>query len=251
LVAAADQIPTIPPDEMFVLPEGDARYDLGFADSLAGHAQRLGVSPAAAFVELALERDGHLLVNWPFLNDDMGAVETMLQHPAIVMGLADAGAHVGLIMDSSQPSFFLSYWVRDRGLFSIGEGVRRLTSDTARLFDLTNRGVLAPGAYADVNILDLDAVRVPQPEYVHDFPGGAGRYVQRGTGYRATLVNGEVFMEDGEHAGPLAGRLLRPAGSTGGSTGGSTAGSTAGSTGGSTAGSTGGSTAGSTNRSGA
>jgi N-acyl-D-amino-acid deacylase len=211
LVAAGDQVPTLPPEDLFVLPEGDARYDLGFDDSLAGHAQRRGQSVAATFVDLMLERDGNVLVNWPFLNDDLGAVKTMLQHPAIVMGLADAGAHVGLIMDSSQPSFFLSYWVRDRGLCTIGEGVRRLTSDTAVLFGLADRGVLRPGAYADVNVLDLDAVRVPQPEYVHDFPGGAGRYVQRGHGYRATLVNGEVFMEDGTHSGSLAGRVLEPA----------------------------------------
>jgi len=89
--------------------------------------------------------------------------------------------------------------------------VRRLTSDTATLFGLADRGVLRPGAFADVNVLDLDAVRVPQPEYVHDFPGGAGRYVQRGHGYRATLVNGEVFMENGTHSGALAGRVLEPA----------------------------------------
>ncbi len=216
LVAAAEQVPTLPPEELFVLPEGDARYDLGVEDSLAGHARRLGLSPAATFVELVLGRNGNLLINWPFLNDDLGPVEMMLQHPSIVMGLADAGAHVGLIMDSSQPSFFLSYWVRDRGLFSIGEGVRRLTSDTAQLFDLVDRGVLRPGAYADVNVLDLGAIRVPQPEYVHDFPGGAGRYVQRGHGYRATLVNGRVFMEEGEHTGALAGRMLQPAGGAGG-----------------------------------
>lgn len=215
LVAAGEQVPTLPPEELFVLPEGDARYDLGFDDSLAGHAKRRGLSTAAAFVELELERDGNALVNWPFLNDDLGAVETMLQHPAIVMGLADAGAHVGLIMDSSQPSFFLSYWVRDRGLCSIGEGVRRLTSDTAQLFGIADRGVLRPGAYADVNVLDLEAVRVPQPEYVHDFPGGAGRYVQHGHGYRATLVNGQVFMENGQHTGALAGRLLEPASGAG------------------------------------
>ena len=202
----------MPPEDLFVLPKGDARYDLGFEDSLAGHARRMECSVAAAFVWLQLERDGHALVNWPFLNDDLGAVESMLGHPAIVMGLADAGAHVGLIMDSSQPSFFLSYWVRDRGFCSIGEGVRRLTSDTAQLFDLADRGVLREGAYADVNVLDLDGIRVPQPRYVHDFPGGAGRYVQHGSGYRATLVNGEVFMEGGEHAGALAGRLLRPGG---------------------------------------
>ena len=112
-------------------------------------------------------------------------------------------------MDSSQPTFFLTYWIRDRGLSSIGEAIRRLTSDTADLFGVKDRGVLRPGAFADVNVIDLEGMRLPQPEYVHDFPGGAGRYVQRATGYTATIVNGSVFMEDGEHTGELAGRLLR------------------------------------------
>jgi N-acyl-D-aspartate/D-glutamate deacylase len=196
-------------DELYVLPEGDARYDLGPDDTLAAHARRRFVSPAEAFLQLADERDGRLLVNWPFLNDDLGAVESMLRHPSTVMGLADAGAHVGMIMDSSQPTFYLTYWIRDRGLASVGEAVRRLTSDTADLFGIRDRGVLRPGAYADVNVVDLDGMRLPQPEYVHDFPRGAGRYVQRATGYGATIVNGKVFMEDGEHTGELAGRLLR------------------------------------------
>jgi N-acyl-D-aspartate/D-glutamate deacylase len=209
LVAAAEQVPTIPPDELYVLPEGDARYDLGAEDTLAAHARRRGVSVAEAFVQLADERDGKLLVNWPFLNDDMSAVEEMLTNPSVVMGLADAGAHVGLIMDSSQPTWFLTHWVRNRGRIPIGEGIRRLTSDTAQLFGVADRGVLRPGAYADVNVFDLDGMRLFQPEFVHDFPGGAGRYVQRASGYAWTVVNGEVFMEDGEHAGALAGRTLR------------------------------------------
>jgi N-acyl-D-aspartate/D-glutamate deacylase len=209
LIAAADGLPTIPMTELFVLPEGDARYDLGPDDTLAAHAQRRGVSPAAAFVALCDERDGRLLVNWPFLNDDLGAVEAMLRHPATVLGLADAGAHVGMIMDSSQPTFVLTYWVRERGLFDVAEAVRRLTSDTAQLFGIPDRGVLRPGAFADVNVLDLDGMRLPQPEYVHDFPNGAGRYVQRATGYDWTIVNGEVFMAAGEHTGALAGRVLR------------------------------------------
>jgi N-acyl-D-amino-acid deacylase len=209
LIAGAESVPTIPPDELFVLPEGDARYDLGHEDSLAGHAGRLGISPAAAFVNLALEREGRFLVNWPFLNDDMGAVERMLCDPAVVMGLADAGAHVGLIMDSSQPTFLLTHWVRDRKLFSIEEGVRRLTSDTAGLFGLADRGVLRPDAHADMNVIDLAGMRLPQPEYVRDFPGGAGRYVQRASGYDWTLVNGEVFMQGGVHTGALAGEVLR------------------------------------------
>jgi N-acyl-D-aspartate/D-glutamate deacylase len=209
LVQAAEGLPTIPMDELYVLPVGDARYDLGPDDTLGAEAKRREVSPAEAFIQLVDERNGNVLVNWPFLNDDLGAVETMLRHPATVMGLADAGAHVGMIMDSSQPTFFLTYWIRDRGLSTIGEAIRRLTSDTADLFGVTDRGVLRPGAFADVNVIDLDGMRLPQPEYVRDFPGGAGRYVQRASGYAATIVNGEVFMEAGEHTGALAGRLLR------------------------------------------
>jgi N-acyl-D-aspartate/D-glutamate deacylase len=209
LVRATEGLPTIPMEELYVLPEGDARYDLGPEDTLAAEAGRRGVSPAEAFAQLVDERNGDVLVNWPFLNDDLGAVEGMLRHPDSVLGLADAGAHVGMIMDSSQPTFFLTYWIRDRGLSSIGEAIRRLTSDTAELFGVTDRGVLRPGAFADVNVIDLDGMRLPQPEYVHDFPRGAGRYVQRASGYTATVVNGEVFMQDGEHTGALAGRLLR------------------------------------------
>ena len=211
LIAAAEGMPTIPMDEMFVLPEGDARYDLGAEDTLAAHAARRGVGPAEAFLQICDERDGKVLVNWPFLNDDLAAVKGMLQHPASVLGLADAGAHVGMIMDSSQPTFFLTYWVRDRGLVTIGEAIRRLTSDTAELFSIPDRGVLRPGAFADVNVIDLDGMRLPQPEYVHDFPNGAGRYVQKATGYDATVVNGQVFMEKGQHTGALVGRVLRSA----------------------------------------
>jgi N-acyl-D-aspartate/D-glutamate deacylase len=209
LIQAADGAPTVPLDDLFVMPEGDAQYDLGPDDTLAAEAKRRNVGAPEAFLQLVDERGGDLLVNWPFLNDDLGAVETMLRNPATVLGLADAGAHVGLIMDSSQPTFFLTYWIRDRGLSNIGEAIRRLTSDTAELFGVKDRGVLRPGAFADVNVIDLDGMRLPQPEYVHDFPGGAGRYVQRATGYTSTIVNGSVFMENGEHTGALAGRLLR------------------------------------------
>ena len=87
--------------------------------------------------------------------------------------------------------------MRERGVFPIEEGVRRLTSDTADLFGMTDRGVLRPGSFADVNVIDLDQLALELPEYVHDFPGGAGRYVQRAKGYRTTVVNGRVSLEDG------------------------------------------------------
>jgi N-acyl-D-aspartate/D-glutamate deacylase len=127
----------------------------------------------------------------------------------VTLGLADAGAHVGQIMDASQPTFFLSYWIRERGRWPLEEAIRRLTSDTAELFGIADRGVLTPDAFADVNVFDPDALVLPQPRYVHDLPGGAGRYVQGSSGYDWTLVNGEVFMDHGEHTGALAGQLLR------------------------------------------
>ena len=196
-------------EQLFVLRGPDARYDCDPSDSLAAISVERGVSPAAAFIELLLETDGALVANMPFLNQDLSAVAAMLDDPLVTLGLADAGAHVGQIMDASQPTFLLSYWIRERGRWDVEEAIRRLTSDTADLFGVRDRGRLAPGAYADVNVIDMDALHLPPPEYVHDLPGGAGRYIQRSTGYDYTLVNGSVFMEHGEHTGALNGRLLR------------------------------------------
>lgn len=195
--------------EVFVLPVDGARYDCDPSSSLAAIAVERGVSPAAAFIELILETDGALVASMPFLNQDLDAVEEMLDDPLVTLGLADAGAHVGQIMDASQPTFFLSYWVRERQRWSVEEAVRRLTSDTADLFGIADRGRLSVGSFADVNVIDLERLHLPTPVYVTDFPNGAGRYVQRASGYDCTLVNGEVFMEHGEHTGALSGRLLR------------------------------------------
>ncbi len=210
LIAEADaERQVLDPASVFVLAGADARYDCTPGDSLAAHASKRGVSPAEAFIDLSLESDGVAALNFPFLNQSLDAVAEMLGNPTVVMGLADAGAHVGQIMDASQPTFFLTYWVRERGLCSIEEAVRRLTSDTASLFGVRDRGVLRPGAFADVNVIDFEGLRLPLPTYVHDFPGGAGRYIQRSSGYDTTIVNGEVFMRDGEHTGALAGRVVR------------------------------------------
>ncbi|HWW53338.1 MAG TPA: amidohydrolase family protein, partial [Acidimicrobiales bacterium] len=209
LIDEGEQAQTVDLSLVYVMADREARYDHTPDDSLAAHAARRGVSPVEAFVDMTLERDGLLLLNWPFLNQDLTQVEEMLHNPTVVLGLADAGAHVGQIMDASQPTFLLTYWARERGSLSVGEAVRRLTSDTAGLFGIVDRGVLRPGAYADVNVIDYQRLRLHPPEYVHDFPGGAGRFVQRASGYDATIVNGNVFMEAGAHTGALAGTLLR------------------------------------------
>ena len=202
-----------PADEFFagvyVLDDSHLDYRHDPDNTLLAHAQRRGISPVEAFIDLSLETNGRVLLNFPFLNQRLDAVEEMLSDPNVVMGLADAGAHVGQIMDASQPTFFLTQWVRERGLLSIQEAVRRLTSDTADLFGITDRGRVRPGAFADLNVFDLDGLSLRLPEYVHDFPGGAGRYTQRADGYRATVVNGRVSLLDGDHTGDLAGVVLR------------------------------------------
>ncbi|HRE02965.1 MAG TPA: amidohydrolase family protein, partial [Ilumatobacteraceae bacterium] len=123
--------------------------------------------------------------------------------------LADAGAHVGQIMDASQPSYVLAYWMRERGVLGLADAVRRLTSVPAKVFGIADRGVIAPGAYADINVIDIGAVELDHPEFVHDLPGGAGRFVQRASGYRWTLVNGAPVLADGARTGALPGHMLR------------------------------------------
>ena len=198
-----------PADQMWILPDGDARYDCKHEDNLATIAARAGVTPAEAFIDRCIANDGKVNLNYPILNESFDAVQEMLDDPMITLGLADAGAHVGQIMDSSQPTFFLTYWVRERERWPLEEAIRRLTSDTADLFGITDRGRLAPGQHADVNVIDFDDLALPQPEYVFDFPNGAGRYVQGASGYDYTIVNGEVFMDHGEHTGVFAGTTLR------------------------------------------
>ncbi len=146
---------------------------------------------------------------FPLANDDFEVVGQMLRHPQMLLGLADSGAHCGQIIDASLPTFFLSYWVRERNLMPVEKAVEKLTSEPARFFGLEKRGIVREGAFADLNVIDFDDLRIFAPEYVQDFPAGASRYLQRGAGYRHTIVNGRPFMENGEHTGAFAGAVLR------------------------------------------
>jgi len=199
-------------DVFFVLngTDGLARYDCVPEAALPAIADARGVSPVEAFIDLALETDGRLLLSWPLLNQGVDAIGEMLAQPEVLMGLADAGAHVGQTMDASAPTYLLTYWARERGALSVEDAIRRLTSDTASTFGISDRGVVRTGAYADLNVIDWDALALPVPEFVHDFPHDAGRFIGRARGYDATIVNGRVFMEHGEHTGELAGQLVRP-----------------------------------------
>ena len=201
--------PPIEFDQLFLISKASVRYDNKPDTSLTAHAARLGVSAQEAFIELSVQDDGEALFNYPFLNPEMGAVEDMLSHPDVVLGLGDSGAHCGQIMDASLPTFYLTYWVRERQRFELAEAIRKLTSEPADLYGQTHRGRIAPGMFADINVIDFEAMELFAPQFVHDFPTGAGRYIQKASGYAHTLVNGQLFMSNGEHCGPLAGQMLR------------------------------------------
>jgi len=207
--AAQANMPPLDWHGVYVLTRDDVDYSADPATSLAAHAERAGESVVEAFVRLSIETRGRALFNYPFLNQRMDAVEELLDHPTVLIGLGDSGAHVGLIMDASLPTWFLLHWVRDLRKYTIEEAIRRLTSDNATLFGIANRGVLRLGAQADLNVVDLGGLALEIPELVHDFPTGAGRYVQRSVGYEATIVNGRVFVEGGSLTGTHAGHTLR------------------------------------------
>ena len=203
------------------LPWVGASYWLGAGETpdylvptdrtLAAMAETAGEHWSETFLRLTLESEGLGLFNWRMFSRNLPALKDWLGNDRVIPGLSDAGAHVSQVMDSGVTSFVLSYWVRQAGLYSLEEGVRRLTSAPARVIGLKDRGVLKPGLRADVNVFDFDRVGEKYPVLVHDFPGGAPRYIQGSTGYVATLVNGTVAFRDGEHTGARTGKVLRHA----------------------------------------
>jgi N-acyl-D-aspartate/D-glutamate deacylase len=210
LIEEARQQPVASFERMYPMSaDAPASYSYGPGDSLAERSAAAGLHPLEWHLDELDRSDGRSVVNWPVMNTDEDAVAELITSPVTIIGLADAGAHATQIMDASQPTWFLSHWVRDRGLLSLEEGVRRLTSDTARFIGYRDRGEIRPGAYADVNVIDLDALALPVPRIVRDFPGGAPRFIQTASGYEHTIVNGVPFMERGVHTGELAGRILR------------------------------------------
>jgi N-acyl-D-aspartate/D-glutamate deacylase len=180
-------------------------------------ARREGRPAAEVLYDLLLGHDGRELLMFALLGYSYGSLDDMremLLHPNTALGLSDGGAHCGVMCDASNPSFMLTHWSRDR---SRGErlplelAVQKMTRDTARLYGLGDRGVLAPGFKGDLNVVDYEQLQLALPEMVHDLPGGARRLVQRAEGYVATVVSGEVTLSRGEDTGARPGRLIRGA----------------------------------------
>ena len=210
LVAEAEAQPGTPPADLFWMGDGDQPNYVGAPDqSLAQLAEARLEHPAETFLRMAQDSDGRALFTLRSFNKNLKAVAHLLSSEHCFPGLGDAGAHVSQVMDAGWATFVLSHWCRDAGLYSVGEAVRRVSAAPARILGLKDRGTLAVGKRADVNVIDLDTLHEKHPEIVHDFPHGAPRFVQRAQGYAATVCNGAVILRDDEHTGARAGTVLR------------------------------------------
>jgi N-acyl-D-aspartate/D-glutamate deacylase len=198
-----------------IFPLGDPPdYEPPRENSIDSVAQRQGRRPAEVAYDLLLEDDGRAFLFAPFTNYadfNLDVSREMMQHPDCVMGLGDGGAHVGLISDANFCTYLLAHWGRDRhrDRLDIGWLVKRQTSDTARAVGLLDRGVIAPGMKADLNVIDFDRLRVERPVMAFDLPAGGKRLLQRARGYTATVVSGTIVYREGEPTGALPGKLVR------------------------------------------
>ena len=188
-------------------------YEPGPEKSVGAIAARENRTPDEVAYDYMLE-DGQYLY-FPVVNyvtGDHEPIREMLNDAACLLGLSDGGAHCTSIIDAGVPSYMLTHWGRDRTRgpkLPLEMLVKRQTSETANFFGLTDRGRLAPGLRADVNVIDFDGMCMQKPELIHDMPANGRRFVQRVTGYEATVVAGQPIFERGEHTGALPGKLVR------------------------------------------
>jgi N-acyl-D-amino-acid deacylase len=190
-------------------------YEPGPEKCVAAIARSEGVEPDAKLYDLLIANEGRDLLLLPALNYSNGDSEVtreMLLHPASVLGLSDGGAHCGVICDASQPTWMLTHWARDRRRgerLPLELVVKRQTSDGAALYGFTDRGVVATGKRADLNVIDLDRLTLHPPRVAHDLPAGGRRLLQDATGYVATIVDGVVTRRHDTDTGARPGRLVR------------------------------------------
>ena len=190
------------------------RYEPSTDESMAAIAGAEGRNVLDVIYERMLESGGRNLLSLQIINyadHNLDAMAEMLAHPLTVIGGSDGGAHCATASDASMPSFMLTHWVRDRatGRLPLEQVVRKMTSATASVYGLSDRGVLAPGKKADVNVIDLAGLRLHLPEMRYDLPAGGKRLVQTADGYDATIVSGTVIRRHGADTGARPGHLVR------------------------------------------
>jgi len=201
-------------DRMWIFA-GESDYEPDPAESIAAIAARTGADPQAIAYDQLNTSEGEGLLYFPFLNYAAGNLDPLLamhQHQHTRMGLADAGAHCGTICDGGMPTFMLAFWTRDRTRgekLPLEHVVRRQTYGTAKFYGLHDRGRIMSGQRADINIIDYDNLTFDSPRMAWDLPSGAPRFVQKASGYLATICRGQVTVENDEFTGAYPGRLIR------------------------------------------
>jgi N-acyl-D-aspartate/D-glutamate deacylase len=193
---------------------GAFNYEPTQNETIAARAKAAGVTPEAYAYDLLMQDDGRGLIYFPILNysdGNLNFLEALQTADDTVNSLSDGGAHCGTICDAASPTFMLQHWVRDRDgpRISLERAVKRQCRDTARLYGLEDRGVIAPGYLADINVIDLDKLKLGKPYLAFDLPAGGRRLLQKAEGYVCTIKSGDVTFRDGQYLGVHPGRLIR------------------------------------------
>ncbi len=194
-------------------------YEPAAEMSIAARAQREGKTPEELTYDILLERDGTEFIYAPismpltdYTQRNLDFIGELLGDPDTRLSLSDGGAHCGLVCDASAPTFLLTHWVRDRkrgARLPLEKAVKLQTRDTAEFYGLMDRGLIAPGLKADLNVIDFENLHLYAPEMIFDLPAGGRRLVQRVDGYKHTIVSGEVIFEDGRPTGAMPGKIVR------------------------------------------
>ena len=196
--------------KMYVLPE-DLSYEPTYEDSIAAIAEARGYTEREALMDV-MAGGRPILFLFGDYRETVDPQRELIERPQSVFGLSDGGAHCGVLCDASVPTYMLAYMTRDRSkgpLMNLEHVVHKMTQDTALVYGMRDRGVLAPGYKADINVIDYDQLALEDPEMVYDLPAGGKRLIQRAQGYRATICSGVVTYENGVHTGAYPGRLVR------------------------------------------
>lgn len=199
---------------MFEIGEG-FNYEPDFSESIQARASSRGESPLSLAYDILVEKKSSAALYMPFANyahGNLDSVGELIANRDVVMGLGDGGAHYGIICDASYSTFLLSYWSRDRvrgQKIALEKAVSMLSRETAAMVGLEDRGLIAPGYRADLNVIDFDGLRLRNPQIVFDLPSGGRRLIQKSEGYRATIVNGKVIYREGVATGARTGELVR------------------------------------------
>jgi hypothetical protein len=187
----------------------DETPDHNSAQNLIELSKSAGEHWSETILRLSRDSNGRGLFNWRMFGGNLKEQGDLFASENLIPGLGDVGAHVSQIMDGGWASFILSHYVREKGVFTLPQAIKRMTADPAAVVGLSDRGILKAGMKADINVFNPEEVNELQPLLVNDFPGDAPRYIQKSRGFKATIVNGQVNVLNGEPTGARAGQVLR------------------------------------------